>query len=438
MSKKCGSILVVNPVSGRGHLDSWNSMVIGSLLSSGWSIIALTQHPDILMKDLNINSIDHSKLSFLDFEITLPKTFQGNQSALKKFQNHWNFFSIGNLKSPKPNKVLGYLYLLTEILMRYVRILRRRFYCVNDSKLDLSFFHVNLQTALEKNNLNPILIFNMFLDYFNINSSNVPTNKISKFKWAGIRFNPNSEEANVLGLDPSFQGLFLLDDFEVDLYAKCLQDKVIKFLPDITNDSVPSDQGLMVRNIKSRARGRKIIFMGGVIGGQKNITSWCGLIHEMDPAEWYFVQIGEVNLDSFSTRDLFAYIRLLLAIPENVFISDSYIGDESVFNELIIASDVIFAAYRNFSRSSNMLAKAAIFRKPILVSDGGLMGRKVKRYQIGIVVDADNIEEMKIALNLMRENQAFMPGFQKFCKDINHKSFSGAIEQFVDDATLSR
>jgi glycosyltransferase involved in cell wall biosynthesis len=438
MSKNHGSILVVNPVSGRGHLDSWNSMVIGSLLRAGWSIIALTQHPEKLIKDLSINSIDHSKLSFLDFETTMPKTLQGNQSALKKLQNHWNFFSLENLKSSKPNKVLGYLYLMTEILMRYVRILRRRYYCVSDSKLDLSFFHANLQTALEKNNLNPILIFNMFLDYFNINSTDISTNKISKLKWAGIRFNPSSEDLKVLGLDTSFQGLFLLDDFEVDLYAASLQDKIIRLMPDITNDSVPSELGLMVENIKNRARGRKIIFIGGVIGGQKNITSWCGLIQEMDPAEWYFVQIGEVILDSFSAKDLIAYIRLLLAIPENVFILDSYIGDESVFNELIIASDVIFAAYRNFSRSSNMLAKAAIFRKPILVSDGGLMGEKVKHYQMGIVVDMDNIGDMKTALNLMRENQGFLTGFQKFCKDINHKSFSGAVEQFLEDATSLR
>ncbi len=428
----------MNPVSGRGHLDSWNSMVVGSLLRSGWSIIALTQYPEILVKDLTLNGIDHSKLSFLDFEIIFPKTFQGNQTTLKKFQNRWNNFSTRNIKNPKPNKFLGYLYLFTEILMGYIRIFRRRFCCAKDGKLDLSFFQDNLQIALEKKNLSPTLVFNMFLDYFDVNSSNISINKISKNKWVGIRFNPNLEEIKKLSLDASFQGLLLLDELETDLYAERLQNKVIKFLPDIANDSVPPNQGSMVNNIKNKACGRKIVFMGGVIGGQKNITSWCGLIKVMNPAEWYFVQIGEVNLESFSTRDLIAYIRLLLARPENVFISDSFIGDESVFNELILASDVIFAAYRNFSRSSNMLAKAAIFRKPILVSDGSLMAKRVRYYQMGIVVQMDDISDMKIALNLMRENQDFLPGFHKFCKDINKKSFSAAIEQFVEDATSLR
>lgn len=434
MIKKHGSILVVNPASGRGHLDSWNSMVVGTLLKSGWPVIALTQHPEILVKDLNLNSIDHSKLSFLDFELIFPKVFQGNQATLKKFQNCWNNFSSRNIKSPRPNKFLGYLYLFTEILMRYVRILRRRFRCSKDGKLDLSFFHDKLQIALQKKNLNPTLIFNMFLDYFDVDSSNISTSKISKNKWVGICFSPNSEEIKKLGLDVSFQGLLLLDEFEVSSCSEGLQNKVIKFLPDITNDSIPPNQGLMVKNIKSNACGRKIVFMGGVIGGQKNITSWCGLIREMNPSEWYFVQIGEVNLGSFSTRDLIAYVTLLLAKPENVFISDSFISDESVFNELIRASDVIFAAYRNFSRSSNMLAKAAIFRKPILVSDGSLMAQRVKSYKMGMVVQMDDISGMKIALNLMRENQGFLPGLQKFCKDTNKKSFSAAIEQFVEDA----
>ena len=55
------------------------------------------------------------------------------------------------------------------------------------------------------------------------------------------------------------------------------------------------------------------------------------------------------------------------------------IPDESCFNALIAESDLIFAAYKQFTGSSNLLTKAAAFRKPVIVSRGLCMGRRVEQ-----------------------------------------------------------
>lgn len=59
------------------------------------------------------------------------------------------------------------------------------------------------------------------------------------------------------------------------------------------------------------------------------------------------------------------------------------IPDESCFNALIAESDLIFAAYKQFTGSSNLLTKAAAFRKPVIVSRGLCMGRRVEQYGTG-------------------------------------------------------
>ncbi|MCS3171609.1 hypothetical protein NXW76_06820 [Bacteroides thetaiotaomicron] len=69
------------------------------------------------------------------------------------------------------------------------------------------------------------------------------------------------------------------------------------------------------------------------------------------------------------------------------------IPDESCFNALIAESDLIFAAYKQFTGSSNLLTKVAAFRKPVIVSRGLCMGRRVEQYGTGQTTGEDNAGE---------------------------------------------
>jgi UDP:flavonoid glycosyltransferase YjiC (YdhE family) len=61
----------------------------------------------------------------------------------------------------------------------------------------------------------------------------------------------------------------------------------------------------------------------------------------------------------------------------------------------------LFAGYRDFPNSSNALTKAAVFERPIVVSDGYLMAERVRMFGLGEVIPEGNAEALVAALRRM-------------------------------------
>jgi hypothetical protein len=113
-----------------------------------------------------------------------------------------------------------------------------------------------------------------------------------------------------------------------------------------------------------------------------------------------------------------------------------YLADEREFNEIISVADVIFAVYRDFRRSSNMLSKAAYFEKPILVSDAHLMGERVRRYKIGVEVKEDDAASIYAGLNLLNANPVASQNFEAYRQDFNVHNASQRLSSSIR-ATLT-
>jgi glycosyltransferase involved in cell wall biosynthesis len=101
-------------------------------------------------------------------------------------------------------------------------------------------------------------------------------------------------------------------------------------------------------------------------------------------------------------------------------------------NAVIHAADILFAAYKNFRISSNMPSKAAHFAKPILVSDGFLMGDRVRRYGIGIVVDQDDVQDMLCALERLAQNPVVPEHFAAYRAELSEQTAGDRLENFVN------
>jgi glycosyltransferase involved in cell wall biosynthesis len=206
----------------------------------------------------------------------------------------------------------------------------------------------------------------------------------------------------------------------------------------VTDASVPSAQSAFAAEIKQRASGRKIVFLGGTIGSNKNLSQWFRVIAQADPNKWYFVQVGEVHEQNLSTEDLAAYQCAQTSKPENLFIYAEYLPDEQTFNEVIALSDVLFAVYRQFSISSNMLGKAAAFNKPILVADGYLMGDRVQKYQIGLAVPETDSSAMMHALTELVKPEdrsvALPEHFAAYRQDFSYDALKQSLYCFIEQA----
>jgi hypothetical protein len=55
-------------------------------------------------------------------------------------------------------------------------------------------------------------------------------------------------------------------------------------------------------------------------------------------------------------------------------------------NSVMSACDIVHAAYLDFPHSSNIMTKAALVGRPLIVSEGYLMAERVRRFRMGEVV----------------------------------------------------
>jgi hypothetical protein len=275
----------------------------------------------------------------------------------------------------------------------------------------------------------PSIIFNMYMDMY------APDQKrwalfdaVNPLPWAGIRFVPSEAGTEAYYKLQYLAGMCFLDEIIHQQYQTLMPNKAFGYLPDITENSLPAEQTELVTQIKAHAQGRAIVFLGGTLGGNKNLAKWYELIALADPSKWYFVQIGEMFENTLTPEDAQALAKVTEQCPANLFVRREYLPDEAAFNEVIAASNIIFAVYRNFTVSSNMPGKAAAFEKPILVAEGHLMGQRVQQYGIGLAVPENDVEQMYKGLQQLRQNQSNLKDhFEAYRKDFSAQALGSQL-----------
>jgi glycosyltransferase involved in cell wall biosynthesis len=230
----------------------------------------------------------------------------------------------------------------------------------------------------------------------------------------------------------SYRGTCFLDETWRDEYQKKFADKYFEYLPDITETRLPVSPSAILKQILAFARGRKIVFMGGSIGKQKNLTRWHQVIAASDLERWCFVQVGRINRNNLTEEDEKSLQALAMQPIENLYVYDGYIEDERTFNEIISHSSVIFAVYRDFNRSSNMLTKAAYFEKPILVSTEGVMGKRVNQYKIGLCVNPDVTQEIVKGLDTIEKIANLQENFRLYRNDFSLEVVQAKLVRFIE------
>jgi len=178
--------------------------------------------------------------------------------------------------------------------------------------------------------------------------------------------------------------------------------------------SRPATNYPLLRKLKERARGRKVISLLGSINFRKGIKLLLESIPLLPKDEYFFLIAGKSSLTAQQENDLRAFGES----RNNCLFSLEKIPDESCFNALIAESDLIFAAYKQFTGSSNLLTKAAAFRKPVIVSRGLCMGRRVEQYGTGQTTGEDNAGECSAAIrSLCTETRMDTQAFARYAHE---------------------
>ncbi|AGW15255.1 glycosyltransferase family protein [Megalodesulfovibrio gigas] len=455
-SARRARVLLYNPMSGHGHMDSWLPLFARVLLALGHDVQVLTPGPDAFAARMGAGRTGLADMSHPALEMLPWSTGSGGsggQDSLAAWADRWAdriCFAADRYARRTPEslpaagmpwsrrlkkRLLHRLLPPLHGLLAGCRDVRNRQDDTNAWFIDPDTMARHLAAAVARASRPPDLVFNLLLDKYRLAprrwqaaAARMP------LPWAGIRFSPlppQTPEA-YYALE-SLRGICLLDEQRFKEYAAAMPGKTFALLPDVTFAGLPETPSALVQEIRRRARGRRIVFLGGAIRGQKNPARWAGLVRRADPSRWFFVMVGEICRSALTAEDAQALDALLADPPEHFLAQCGYVEDEREFNALIALADVLFAVYRQFPYSSNMLGKAAFFEKPLLAAQGYLVGSRVERDGIGRTVPEDDEAAMLAALEDLAAHPVPAARFAACREALSEAQLGQVLERFVAD-----
>ncbi len=463
------SIFLVNPVSGRGHLDSYARLYSRAFLELGHRVVLvaaadgdtsayLTRNDAKLMQSFSFVSFDQAQLAVLR-KPPSKEDLAARESGVASNRSQLNVLRRAQLvwHEEGPSGVLGRCltvprralqpYSIRPHLGRLKRAVARQLLktplarWLNPDMGRLMFEplvrHVS-QTQLIPGVPAPDLVFFLYLDLMAQHEQNVAVlDRPGAPPWIGILFHPQLAKDKKAAIEGYLKsrtargGVFLVPA-AVPLYAQTTPQLHFALAPDVADLELPDEPSALARTMRERAGNRTIVLQIGSITGHKGIPTLLDVIAAADPTRFFFALVGEVFWENFGNDS--ARIRSFYARPpENVLLSQGYIKNERDYNCVIATTDIVYAVYRGFDSSSNSLTKAAGLRRPILVSRNTLMGDRVRRVNIGAVATEGDASDILEQLCRLADQPKDSFGFAAYEDEHSLK----ALKQVLADALPS-
>lgn len=285
-----------------------------------------------------------------------------------------------------------------------------------------------LNTCLRKDKTIDLVFFCCIDDYMNEMMPVGLFNRLFPFRFSALLLSPRSRKVyfsfdrrNILR-SKYCSSVGTLDEFCISELSK-FQSKVIHF-PDFADESIANEEYYVADLILAKAEKRKIISLLGAINPRKGIFTFVETAKTLDAENYFFVLAGKPFLTSKETL----YLQENFVNRANCFYWGRCIPTEADFNRLVSISDVIYAAYVNFTQSSNMFAKASLFEKPLIVSKGFYMEEVVRRYGFGIAIDQDSVHECADAIRLSVNQDEINEGYKDYLRNNSYSNLRNAFE----------
>lgn len=192
------------------------------------------------------------------------------------------------------------------------------------------------------------------------------------------------------------------DPSAVEAMARVARGRPVIVFPETTNSELPlsgSPCWSLARKVDVLSAGRPIVSLTGHLAWTKGMLDFTELVHRDDMQDVFFVLGGEVDWTEVSAEAKAKAVAVWKSAP-NIHVHLDRLP-ELTMNALVSRSDVVYAAYRSFPNSSNVLTKCAFFERMAVVSDGYLMAEQVRAFGLGQVVPEGNLDSIAGAIRLM-------------------------------------
>jgi hypothetical protein len=432
------TIFLVNPISGRGHLDAYARLYSRALVELGHRVVLVAEADGDTTAYLARSSpASMSSYSFISFGRTRRRSARSGMNLLQRAQLVWQEEGVFGILTRCIRAPLRASLSLTPQPVRYQvnriaraatrRLLRTRLARALGLPLYSDSGRIFFQTLLGYVDKTatmtgcpaPDLIFFLYLDLMaELKQNTAALDRRDAWPWIGILFHPRLARDPDEPIEGYFKsrnargGVFLVPS-AVSSYAEATPHLHFALAPDVADLELPTKPPKLASEVREHARDRIIVLQIGSITSHKGIDTLLDVIAGADTGRFFFALIGEVYWDTFAEQK--DRIRSFYARPpENVYLSQDYIKSERDYNSVIAASDVIYAVYQGFGSSSNSLTKAAGFRRPILVSENSLMGDRVVSFNIGSTAPEGNASAILEKLGWLAAQPKESFGFKAF------------------------
>jgi glycosyltransferase involved in cell wall biosynthesis len=207
-----------------------------------------------------------------------------------------------------------------------------------------------------------------------------------------------------------FQALATMNEDVGDKISEQLEKPVIVF-PEITDEEHRPDHPLKHR-LRKFAGSNPLVVLAGYMGRWKGAPLLARVSLMPDAADLCFAFVGILPMGAFSADNKKILEQCMNHSPNSLF-HLGRVPDGECYNALVDAANVLFCAFEDFQFSSNTQTKAAIFERPVIVSEGHLMAERVRDYRLGeIIPQSDPIAALAAIRRItndysrwLRENQ---------------------------------
>lgn len=232
------------------------------------------------------------------------------------------------------------------------------------------------------------------------------------------------------------QGIALLHELEANRLKKQFTTKPIEIFPDLTDEALPEDGYEVVQRIRSQSKGRLVIGLIGGLTQRKGLMTLLQVAQTATDKDWFFVFAGRLYEHEIPDEEIAQIKGFIQSNPDNCLFYLERIPEESQFNAIIDACDILFAAYERFPYSSNLITKAAVFEKPIIVSEGYCMAERVKTFRMGMSIPEkdvsrciDAIQKISLDLHYPPDLAADFAGYRQIHSALRlRQAFSAILE----------
>ncbi|MFK5895026.1 MAG: glycosyltransferase [Pseudomonadota bacterium] len=239
-----------------------------------------------------------------------------------------------------------------------------------------------------------------------------------------------SKGFKALDADGWFNHLFLLDEYLLENATKLYKQCQFHFLPDTWHGAFSASQHSARKQLKLPEK--KFILLNYGIGDKRKGLHIVvdALLNIQKSTNIFLLCAGELNNDQQIKKRLNVLVKQGKAV-----LLDRYVTDQE--EQLCFAAcDTVLLPYIGHFGSSGVLSRATAAGKPILSSNEGLVGKRVKAHHLGLLFKAGSSNDLQKQLINLEENinfkkYIFKTSTQKYSKKCNRQAFQKSLSAML-------